>query len=606
MIRNLKLKHKLSLLVLVCLATITGITIAFLLINKNNLLEDRKIKTRHVVETAFEVIEHYHGLAQENRMTQEEAKQAAMEILGNMRYGGEEYFWINDMSPKMIMHPFVEDLVGKDLSDYADPNGTRLFLEMVKVVNAGNEGFVNYVWQKGGSEKLSPKVSFVKGFAPWGWVVGSGIYLDDVDADFFAQAKKFAGVISVVVILLGLLALVISKSITGPLGKAVDVAGKLAIGDMDVEIGAVGKDETGRLLAAMGEMIDSQRNVSALAREVAEGNLTVQIAERSEKDELMQALAAMTRKLLEVVGGVKNAGDNVSSGSLAMSSGSQEMSQGASEQAAAAEEAASSIEEMVANIRQNTDNALQTEKIAVKAAEDAREGGRAVAETVAAMKQIAGKILIIEEIARQTNLLALNAAIEAARAGEHGKGFAVVAAEVRKLAERSQVAAGEIGALSGSSVKVAEDAGQMLSVLVPNIQKTAELVQEISAASKEQDAGAEQISKAIQQLDQVIQQNASSAEEMASTAEELSSQAEQLQDMIAFFEVGEGKDKKKSAPRSEASAAPKAGERKPVEQIRQGKQPGAVANIVTKPLPGGFSLAMGSSEDALDDEFEKF
>jgi methyl-accepting chemotaxis protein len=523
-----------------------------------------------------------------------------------MRYGDGEYFWINDMSPTMVMHPFAKDLIGKDLSDYPDPNGTRLFMEMVKVVNAENEGFVHYVWKKGGTDKIAPKVSFIKGFAPWGWIVGSGIYLDDVDAEFFAQAKKFAGVIVAVVILLGLLALVISKSITGPLGRAVNVAGKLAVGDMDVEIGAVGKDETGRLLAAMGEMIDSQRSVSALAREVAGGNLTVQIAERSEKDELMQALAAMTGKLLEVVSGVKNAGDNVTSGSLAMSSGSQEMSQGASEQAAAAEEASSSIEEMVANIRQNTDNALQTEKIAVKAAEDAREGGRAVAETVAAMKQIAGKILIIEEIARQTNLLALNAAIEAARAGEHGKGFAVVAAEVRKLAERSQMAAGEIGTLSGSSVKVAEDAGQMLSVLVPNIQKTAELVQEISAASKEQDAGAEQISKAIQQLDQVIQQNASSAEEMASTAEELSSQAEQLQDMIAFFRIDEGKDKRKSALRSEAPADPKGGERKAVEQIRQGKQPVVVANIEKKPLPGGFSLAMGSPEDDLDDEFEKF
>jgi methyl-accepting chemotaxis protein len=215
------------------------------------------------------------------------------------------------------------------------------------------------------------------------------------------------------------------------------------------------------------------------------------------------------------------------------------MSQGATEQAASAEEASSSIEEMNATIRQNADNALQTEKIALKSAADALESGKAVAEAMAAMKDIAARISIIEEIARQTNLLALNAAIEAARAGEHGKGFAVVAAEVRRLAERSQTAAGEISKLSGSSVQVAEKAGTMLAKLVPDIQKTAELVQEISAASREQTTGAGQINGAIQQLNQVIQQNAGAAEEMSSTAEELSSQAEQLQEAIAYFQVDE-------------------------------------------------------------------
>jgi methyl-accepting chemotaxis protein len=194
---------------------------------------------------------------------------------------------------------------------------------------------------------------------------------------------------------------------------------------------------------------------------------------------------------------------------------------------------------MTANIRQNADNAIQTEKIATKAADDAQQGGDAVNQTVVAMKEIADKIMIIEEIARQTNLLALNAAIEAARAGEHGKGFAVVAAEVRKLAERSQIAAGEINELSTSSVDVAEKAGNVLNALVPDIRKTAELVQEISAASREQDAGAGQIAKSIQQLDAVIQQNASTSEEMASTSEELSGQSEQLAEIVSFFKVNE-------------------------------------------------------------------
>jgi methyl-accepting chemotaxis protein len=198
------------------------------------------------------------------------------------------------------------------------------------------------------------------------------------------------------------------------------------------------------------------------------------------------------------------------------------------------------MEEMAANIKQNSDNAQQTEKIAIKAAEDGNESGKAVAATVGAMKEIAGKISIIEEIARQTNLLALNAAIEAARAGEHGKGFAVVASEVRKLAERSQTAAGEINKLSASSVQIAEKAGEMLGKIVPDIQKTADLVQEITAASNEQSSGAGQINKAIQQLDQVVQQNASASEEMASTSTELLSQAEQLQSTISFFKLNGG------------------------------------------------------------------
>jgi methyl-accepting chemotaxis protein len=204
------------------------------------------------------------------------------------------------------------------------------------------------------------------------------------------------------------------------------------------------------------------------------------------------------------------------------------------------------MEQMVSNIRQNAENAQQTEKIALKSANDARESGKAVSETVSAIKKIAGKISIIEEIARQTNLLALNAAIEAARAGEHGKGFAVVASEVRKLAERSQSAAAEISHLSGSSVQIAERAGEMLEKLVPDIQKTAELVQEINGASSEQNSGAEQINRAVQQLDKVVQQNAGGSEEMSATAEELSSQAGHLQSAVEFFKTGDSESHRRT------------------------------------------------------------
>jgi methyl-accepting chemotaxis protein len=284
--------------------------------------------------------------------------------------------------------------------------------------------------------------------------------------------------------------------------------------------------------------------LNAVVERIAGGDLS-QTAGSGSGDEigmLFRSITGMVHRLNTVVADVKTAADNVASGSRQLSSSSETMSQGTSEQAAAAEQASSSIEEMNATIRQNADNAMMTEKIALQSSNDASESGIAVAEAVKAMKDIAGKITIIEEIARQTNLLALNAAIEAARAGEHGKGFAVVAAEVRKLAERSQVAAAEIGELSSSSVEVAERAGAMLAKLVPDIRQTSGLVQEISASSKEQSANAEQINNAIQQLNQVIQQNAGAAEEMASTAQELSSQAEKMLSAMNFFKVATGGD----------------------------------------------------------------
>ena len=384
-----------------------------------------------------------------------------------------------------------------------------------------------------------------------------------------------------------------------PINVTAEYVDRISKGDIPAKISDTYYGDFNEIKININLLIDAMNNVARLAQEIAGGNLLVEVKERSANDELMQALAMMVKKLTEIVGEVKSAADNVASGSQQLSSGSEEMSQGASEQAAAAEEASASMEEMTSNIRQNADNAMQTEKIAVTSANDAKEGGAAVSKTVIAMKEIAGKISIIEEIARQTNLLALNAAIEAARAGEHGKGFAVVASEVRKLAERSQKAAEEISDLSATSVDVAEKAGQLLTKLVPDIQKTAELVQEISAGSREQDTGAEQINKAIQQLDQVIQQNAGASEEMASTAEELASQAEQLQCSIAFFKIGE-----ESVGRKAVSV--KKNDRKPAIKSRvKDTMKHAMANGYAKKAIG-HDLEMGEDCEQLDNEYEKF
>jgi len=355
------------------------------------------------------------------------------------------------------------------------------------------------------------------------------------------------------VLLAIVLGLVISRMITRPILIGVGAAEGLAGGDLNQRIDIEQKDEIGALAAALRHMIG---------------------------------------KLREVVGQVQAGAENVASGSEELSATTQSLSQGATEQAASVEEISSSMEEMAANIRQNADNAKQTEQMAMKTAQDAKDGGSAVSQTVAAMKQIAEKIGIIEEIARQTNLLALNAAIEAARAGEHGKGFAVVAAEVRKLAERSGNAAGEISELSSSSVAIAEQAGDLLARIVPDIQRTAELIQEITASSVEQNAGADQINRAIQQLDQVVQQNASASEEMASTAEELSSQAMQLQEIIAYFRLDTLRHVARPVARTTARFA------------RPASLPSrAQAVTPTKPAStGGVSVAPAADEG----DFERF
>ena len=343
----------------------------------------------------------------------------------------------------------------------------------------------------------------------------------EADAAAEGGQKIVLGLASTALLLAIILAWLITRSITRPVGEALTVTQRLAEGDLTVRIEDTSKDEIGQMLSAQKGLIE---------------------------------------KLNQIIGEVKGASDALSNAAGQVSATAQSLSQSSSEQAASVEETTASIEQMTASITQNTENAKVTDNMATKSSVEATQGGTAVKETVEAMKSIAGKIGIIDDIAYQTNLLALNAAIEAARAGEHGKGFAVVAAEVRKLAERSQVAAQEIGQLAGSSVKMAEQAGKLLDEMVPSIKKTSDLVQEIAAASQEQSQGVGQINGAMGQLNKATQQNASASEELAATSEEMGGQAAQLQELMEFFKIEDqrtgGGTAKKSRPA--AAAAPKA------------------------------------------------
>ncbi|SMH28926.1 HAMP domain-containing methyl-accepting chemotaxis protein [Azospirillum agricola] len=401
----------------------------------------------------------------------------------------------------------------------------------------------------------------------------------------------------------------IAISIARGLGKAVGLADAVAIGDLGQKVEVSSDDEIKDLVTALNSMTANLRATADVAEEISRGNLTVQARPLSDKDTLGMALETMLEKLRGVVTDALSASDNVAAGSQQLSASSEELSQGSTEQASAAEEASASMEEMAANIKQNAENATQTEKIARQSSKDAQSSGEAVNKAVQAMQTIAEKISIVQEIARQTDLLALNAAVEAARAGEHGRGFAVVASEVRKLAERSQGAAAEISSLSAESTKIAQEAGQMLARLVPDIRKTAELVEEISAACREQDIGAEQINQAIQQLDKVTQQNSSASEQMAATSEELSSMATQLQGTISYFTVEE-KAAGRSAVRSPAAQAAPA---RPT-QAQASRRPASVVALPHKPAakPNGkergvrIALEGGNGPDDLDARYTAF
>ncbi|MES2149204.1 MAG: methyl-accepting chemotaxis protein [Pseudomonadota bacterium] len=512
---TLTIGKKLTLMA-ACAVLGIGLLIGFFIVNERALvMGERKSGVQQAVEAAHNILAFNQNLVSKGVLSEQDAKRNAIEAIKSFRYGDGEYFWIQDMQPKMVMHPTKPELDGKDLSQTKDPNGKFLFNEFVSTVKAGNAGFVFYQWPKPGSTVDVAKVSYVKGFAPWGWIVGSGVYLDKVDAMVWGRAVGFIVFALLIMTTLIVLSLVITRSITRPMQRAIAVAQAVAGGDLTNSIEVTNRNETGQL---------------------------------------MQALKDMNASLEHTVRQVRTSTDTIAAASSQVAADCQDLSSRTEQGASALEETAATMEQLTSTVKQNADNARQANQLAKSASEVAVKGGAVVAQVVETMvaingssKRIVDIIAVIDSIAFQTNILALNAAVEAARAGEQGRGFAVVATEVRSLAQRSAVAAKEIKALISDSVgqvrtgsTLVSQAGSTMDEIVSSIQRVSDIVGQITNASDEQRIGIEQINRAITEMDGVTQHNVSLVEAQVAAAAAMRGLAENLAQVVSVFKLEAG------------------------------------------------------------------
>ncbi len=514
-LQNLTIAKRLGVLNLGALIGVVLLTLFMLHSERTLIMDERKASVRQNVEVAHSLVNYYYTQSTSGKLPEADAKKQAMEALRTLRYSGNEYFWINDFTPVMIMHPFRPDLEGKDLSENKDPTGLRLFVEFARVAKASGADFVLYMWPKPGAEKPVLKVSYVKGFTPWGWIIGSGVYVDNVDATIQSRAITMCIFVAVLLAILLLLGVVIARGLMRQLG--------------------------GEPTAA-----------SHLANEIAQGDLTATIdLKPGDSSSMLFAMRTMRDSISDIVGEVRQGTETINLAAGEIAAGNNDLSARTERQASSLEETAASMEELTATVKQNADNARQASQLAASASQVAAKGGAVVNEVVETMatvnsssKKIVDIIGVIDGIAFQTNILALNAAVEAARAGEQGRGFAVVASEVRGLAQRSAGAAKEIKTLIHDSVESVEkstalvdQAGATMTEVVTSVKRVTDIISEIAAASQEQSQGIDQINQAVTDMDTVTQQNAALVEESAAAASSMRTQAEKLTQLVSVFKL---------------------------------------------------------------------
>ena len=561
----------LSISIVTIVILVSGIMFYVLPLFGEKLMNEKMAATKSVVEVAYTLIEGYQAKAKSGELTVAEAQKRALEGVRNLRYQGNEYFWVNDLEPKMLMHPIKPELDGKNVSDLKDPNGKQIFVEFAKVAKEKEAGVVEYMWAKPGASKPVEKISYVKLVKGWDWVVGSGIYVDDVQAEMSKLRWQIIIATSLCVLLIFAFAFFVARRIKLALNEAIGISEQIAAGDLTNCIEVKSRDETGHLLEALREMNDG---------------------------------------LAHIVGEVRSGADSIATATEQIAAGNTDLSQRTEEQASALEETASSMEELTSTVKQNADNAQQANQLAVTASDVAVKGGEVIGRVVTTMesisessRKIADIIGVIDGIAFQTNILALNAAVEAARAGEQGRGFAVVAGEVRNLAQRSAAAAKEIKALIEDSAgkveagsRLVEDAGNTTREIVTSIKRVADIMAEISAASLEQSSGIEQVNTAITQMDDVTQQNAALVEEAATAADSLKEQARGMVEAVSRFKLNGAGDSKKSV---EFRAHPPLQSAAPAGKVNRIMRPEkvAAANGYAKKADARLPKAVGLEED---------